>query len=234
MKCPSVYFSGEQSLVCAEGGNWKTSGPFAQCRHQCGNHEGRIARWDMIIRKKNSDANICHASIINSVYLITRQSCVAQYHANEVILWDYGTKYPIQSIEYGGIFTIIRSKVPIKFSGNTMPVCVDDGNGSYKGGWSWIHDPIKECRPKKIEYGLHNCTVNDSHCIYGLGGGYHHRSKNEIEGLERRYLLGIGDSAGREEEDKDGVYKCDVSYHDEFKNDEYLDIDFLDYSPKAI
>lgn len=227
MKCPSWYFNAEQSVTCDESGVWISVRPFNRCRHQC----GKVLGWDVSVRLKATGATLCHAAVINSVYVITQKSCVAKYQPNDLFLWVEGLAYSFQSYEYGGRFVMLRTKTPIEFNENTMPICVDDMNVTDDGIYQWVLDADEACQPN-IEGDLVKCHSNDTQCIYQFGTAFHVLSNERIDGEARGYLFGIGHAHTRDSTSVDGYYSCDLKSHDRFNRDDYEDADFLDYSPK--
>lgn len=240
LACPSRYFKTEQSLVCADDGVWRALGPETnKCRQQCGSGEGLRSRWQLIVTNKKTDQSQCFANALNSVYALTHTDCVNGYEAYELYLWTSENSYSVQSFENGGIFTLIRTKSPFVFSEGRMPICLDDGKGAYKNTWtSGAFDPIPSCNINKLdengEYVGAKCLVNGTHCIYGYGSAQHQPSQSEIEGIHRRYLYGIVERATRAGEDKDGLYDCNTNKGTLFDESAYVELDFLDYSPRSV
>lgn len=237
MKCPKKYFAGKQSMICDVDGAWKSVRPWNTCRHQCGVlNDKNDDTWDVIIREKDSTANLCHGSILNSVYVITQTSCVEEFNPHELIIKKSLGRSLVQSLENAGSFTLLRTKAPIRFGSRIMPICVDNGNGDFDDGYTWSSDPIQACsafinNEDSDYYVGGSCPVNDTECIYAFGTAFYTDSKRSIEGVPRQYLFGVGLHPRREGENKNGFYDCDLSFYQQFGEREYNELDFLEYSP---
>lgn len=259
MKCPKKYFGGQQSLICDVDGAWKSVRPWNRCRHQCGAlNDKNDDTWDVIIREKDSTTNLCHGTILNSVYVITQTLCVEEFNPHELVIKKSLGRALVQgklflfhhsdfirkmkrffskiAMENAGSFTLLRTKSPIKFGSRIMPICVDNGNGDFDDGYTWSSDPIPACvafkNNEESDYYIGgNCPVNDTECIYAFGTAFYTDSKRSIEGIPRQYLFGIGLHPRREGENKNGFYDCDLSFYQQFGEREYNELDFVDYSP---
>lgn len=235
MKCPSIYFNAKQSLICDSDGVWRSLGPFNQCNYQCGNFTDDIVRWGYIVRNRSDDANLCHATLLNSVYAITAATCVDNFDATEIVLWDYTDNFDIQAIENAGKFKLIRMKRSIQMDEITMPIClkIDEEIDVYDK-FTWPRDPIKRCRVSRRDHnGVYlgsNCPVDDAECIYTYGSAFYQQSKHDIEGIRRKFLYGIGRRAVRKGENIDGVYECHYNESDVFNQREYIDLDFSNHA----
>lgn len=164
---------------------------------------------------------------------------MANYTASDLLLWQYATsaEFAIQSIENGGRFSLIRTKMPFQLVGDTMPVCINDGSVGLSGNRNWPRDPTPRCTVEKTNkdgyYIGTSCPVNATGCIFSYASPFHIESKNEIEGMKRRFLTGIGYRVEKKGDPVDGSYDCDYSHGDPFSHTDYLELDFLNYTPKT-
>lgn len=233
VSCPSNYFNSQQTIKCDGNGHWTTVKPWKPCHYHCGDYGGGIPRWYIILRRKNDNKNLCHATILNRAYAITRVDCVEGYAANEIILWKYGSVNPVQSIEYAGKYKLIRTKHRIRLFKDKMPLCLDDGEVVLKEDFAWSRDPISRCNVDRVgadgSYVGGSCPVDDAECIYSNGSGFFRESEYEIEGIKRRFLYGIGHRVERKGENHDGVYECDYSKLELFTKKDLNELDFSQF-----
>lgn len=230
MKCPSNYFYAQQTLLCDGNGRWTSMEAWKPCRYHCGDYKGDITRWDIILRKSTDNTNLCHVAILNRAYVLVGSTCVENYTPSELIVWDYGVVYAVQSIEYAGKYKLIRTKRPIQYAENTMPLCLNDDNVELAGGVNWSRDPIQRCRVDRTGadgfYAGGSCPVDDAECIYSYGTAFHQESKYEVEGIKRRYLYGIGYRVERKGENQDGFYECHYNESEWFRPQDRFSLDF--------
>lgn len=233
MSCPKKYFHDKQSLICGTDGEWRSHGRWDKCRHQCGNYEDSNVKWLAIITYIETDHSECFGSILNSVYIITHTDCVKDYKPNDLYIWTWELTYSIQSFEYGGKFTLVRSKKPFVFTEKTTPICLGDYKKAFGTHSHIVADPYQHCNnanyDEKGVYVGSKCLVNGTDCIYSFGSGHTRSSKFEREGIKRLYLHGIGERAMRTGENKDGFYECDITNWVPFDEPEYVELDLFEY-----
>lgn len=236
VKCPAEYIYSKQTLRCLSNGKWKLSGPPLQCRHQCGVLDlSKDLRWDVYIHGENYHL-LCYGVILNSVYILTNSSCIANETDHRLGTWHGPNNYRFQAIERGMRYALLRLKNPLRFDFDhlKMPICLDNTQGNYESSFIWRANTLAGCHKEvyaadESTYVSAQCPNNNTECVYSFGAAYHHASRDRIDGYYRRYLFALGLPPRRlGANQEDGYYDCDTSLRENFTENDYLEIDFID------